>query len=137
MRISRVTRYDHLVSGLRSGSKYSIVKFVRTDDYRTNILNSSLVKRKDMNVDVYSVDYFDNFEVARLYGVVKIPTAIFMENGVPMSRMTGIEYAEEFLDYVNGVVVGGKYPLTPVSNISSKIQDAEQTFVCEPWLRQT
>jgi hypothetical protein len=137
MRISRVTRYDHLVSGLRSGSKYSIVKFVRTDDYRTNILNSSLAKRKDMNVDVYSVDYFENFEVARLYGVVKIPTAIFMENGVPMSRMTGIEYAEEFLDYVNGVVVGGKYPLTSVSNISNKTPDVEQTFLCEPWMRQT
>lgn len=137
MRISRVTRYDHLVSGLRSGSKYSIVKFVRTDDYRTNILNSSLAKRKDMNVDVYSVDYFDNLEVARLYGVVKIPTAIFMENGVPMSRMTGIEYTEEFLEYVNGVVVGGKYPLTPVSDVPSKTPDAEQTFLCEPWLRQT
>jgi thioredoxin-like negative regulator of GroEL len=99
------------------------------------MLDSSLAKRKDMNVDVYSVDYFENLEVARLYGVTRIPTAIFMENGVPMSRMTGIEYAEEFLEYVNGVVVEGRYPLTPVSDIPSKTPVAEQTFVCEPWMR--
>jgi len=135
MRISRVTRYDHLVSGLRSGSKYSIVKFVKTDDYRTNILNSSLAKRKDMNVDVYSVSYLENLEIARLYGVTRIPTAIFVENGVPMSRMTGIEYAEDFMDYVDGVVSHGKHPLTPVSDVPSKTPVAEQTFVCEPWMK--
>ena len=53
------------------------------------------------------IDFHENKNIAKLYSVGVLPTAVFLYNMEPHSRMNGMREYETFVEDVNDIVVHG------------------------------
>jgi thioredoxin-like negative regulator of GroEL len=111
MQLVKVNEYSTMLNGIRNGNRHAILKFHGSHCYRSKQFKDRLIKRVDLQIDVYEIDFFEHRDISRLLGVEIIPTALLLENGIPISRMDGLYGADDFLDFVADVVLHGKNPL--------------------------
>ncbi len=53
---------------------------------------------KEVEVQICSVDVDDNFDLAKSYGVMSVPTLILFNNGVEVKRAIGLKNKDFILD---------------------------------------
>lgn len=53
---------------------------------------------KEVDVQICSVDVDDNFDLAKSYGVMSVPTLILFNNGVEVKRAIGLKNKDFILD---------------------------------------
>ena len=111
MHILKVSSYPKMVSNIRSGTRYSVIRFHNKHCYRSQKFGEFLSKRSDLNIDVHEVDCDTNHGIARLYGVSLFPTSILLDGGIPVSKMEGLCETDHFLEFVADVVILGRNPL--------------------------
>ena len=124
MHVLKVVTFQKMVSNIRSGTRYSVIRFHDTCCYRSQKFGDSLSRRTDLNIDVHEIDVGAHREIAQLYGVSYFPTAILLDDGIPVSRMEGICEAENFLDFVADIVILGHNSLdyAYIDTLSTKTQ---------------
>jgi thioredoxin-like negative regulator of GroEL len=71
------------------------------------MLARKIEERATLDIDVYDVEYKKNKVTAKMFDVHSIPTVIFFEDSIPISRITGSEEVDDFLDVVEIIVVNG------------------------------
>jgi thioredoxin-like negative regulator of GroEL len=96
-----------MVSNIHSGTRYSVIRFHDKRCYRSQKFGEYLSRRTDLNIDVHEIDVEAHREIAHLYGVTYFPTAILLDDGIPVSRMEGLCETENFLDFVADIVILG------------------------------
>jgi thioredoxin-like negative regulator of GroEL len=107
MNIVKVNTYQKMLSQIHNGKRHSIIKFSGKNCKACKKMNERLLEIKDLAVDVYDIDHYENKMISRLFSVRMLPTAVFIEDGMPMARMSGLSEADEFLSTVKDVVVHG------------------------------
>lgn len=53
---------------------------------------------KEVDVQICSVDVDDNFDLAKSYGVMSVPTLILFNNGIEVKRAIGLKNKDFILD---------------------------------------
>ena len=53
---------------------------------------------KEVDVQICSVDVDDNFDLAKSYGVMSVPTLILFNNGIDVKRAIGLKNKDFILD---------------------------------------
>ena len=53
---------------------------------------------KELYVQIFSVDVDDNFDLAKSYGVMSVPTLILFNNGIEVKRAIGLKNKDFILD---------------------------------------
>jgi hypothetical protein len=91
------------------GPKRAVIAFTSTCQASNN-LRARLATMKDVDLDIYEVDYYKNKPIGRLFEINHLPSAIFLEHGMPIARAKSLFEMEDFFSIVDDVVMHGKNP---------------------------
>lgn len=103
----RVNTYQQMLSSMYDGRRHAVIKFSKKGCAPCKKVSEKFETMKDLDIDVYDVEFLENKAIARMFNVRALPTAIFFEDAIPMQRMAGMAEADEFIRIVNDVVVDG------------------------------
>ncbi|ABT15738.1 thioredoxin [Paramecium bursaria Chlorella virus CVR-1] len=107
MTITKVNTYQQMLSGIYSGRRHAIIKFSKKGCAPCKKVSEKFETMKNLDIDVYEVEFLENKAIARMFNVHALPTSVFFEDGLPMQRMVGLKEVDDFIDLVNDVVVDG------------------------------
>ena len=107
MTITKVNTYQQMLRGISSGRRHAIIKFSKKGCTPCKKVSEKFETMKNLDIDVYEVEFLENKAIARMFNVHALPTSIFFEEGLPMQRMVGLKEVDDFIDLVNDVVVDG------------------------------
>lgn len=110
MHIVKVHSYRQLLSSVRSGNKHAIVQFTSPTCPASNNLKARLAQRRDLNIDVFDVEYEKNKPIGALFDVKYLPCAVLVEHGMPVARANGLFEIDTFLDTVEDAVFHDRNP---------------------------
>lgn len=107
MTITKVNTYQQMLSGIHSGRRHAIIKFSKKGCAPCKKVSEKFETMKNLDIDVYEVEFLENKAIARMFNVRALPTSVFFEDGLPMQRMVGLKEVDDFIGLVNDVVVDG------------------------------
>jgi thioredoxin-like negative regulator of GroEL len=107
MTITKVNTYQQMLSGISSGRRHAIIKFSKKGCAPCKKVSEKFETMKNLDIDVYEVEFLENKAIARMFNVSALPTSVFFEDALPMQRMVGLKEADEFIGLINDVVVNG------------------------------
>jgi thioredoxin-like negative regulator of GroEL len=110
MHIIQIHTYRQLLTNVRSGNKHAIIQFTSPGCPASNNLKARLAKRRDVNIDVFDIEYYKNKPIGALFDVKYLPCAILVEHGMPVARANGLFEMDNFLEAVDDVVFHDKNP---------------------------
>jgi thioredoxin-like negative regulator of GroEL len=109
MRLVQVHTYRQLLTGVRL-EKHAVVTFTSPSCPASNNMKARLAERRDVQITVFDVDYYKNKPIAKLFDIRYLPSAVLLEHGMPIDRMTGMFEFEQFFETINDLVMLGKNP---------------------------
>ncbi|AGE50870.1 thioredoxin [Paramecium bursaria Chlorella virus CVB-1] len=108
MTITKVNTYQQMLKGISSSPRrHAIIKFSKKGCAPCKKVSEKFETMKNLDIDVYEVEFLENKAIARMFNVHALPTSVFFEDGLPMQRMVGLKEVDDFIDLVNDVVIDG------------------------------
>ena len=104
MQTIKVNSYSKMLGGLQSGRKYALLKFTGKNCGACKKLEPKLTEIKNLDIDIYDVEHYENKVISRAFSVRALPTVVFCEDGIPSARMTGLSESDDFFQLVDDVV---------------------------------
>lgn len=106
MNIIKINTTHQLTQRIMTSTRPGVIQFTGKKCNPCKLFKKNFVETA-IPVEVFDVDFYENKNIAKLFNISVLPTAIFIDKQQPVARMNGLKEYDEFIELVESVVDDG------------------------------
>ncbi|ABU44073.1 thioredoxin [Paramecium bursaria Chlorella virus NY2B] len=103
MNIIKINTTHQLTQHIMTSTRPSVVQFTSKKCNPCKIFKNNIINT-DIPIEVLDVDFYENKQIGKLFDISVLPTAIFITECKPITRMNGLKEYDEFIELIKSVI---------------------------------